>query len=106
MKGIRLVSILLMFGLFVVSIGLTPVVVASGTASASATATGGENCAQADGKGSGGLTVVQVKVNGVALDKSKGDYTVERDGSSQAIVKFTTPLSGGSPGPPRFRLTR
>lgn len=100
MKGLRIVSILLMVGLFVVSFGL-PGVMAGGTATASATATGGENCAETQKtRGTGGLTVVQVRVNGVALDKSKGEYTVDRDGGSQVTVHFTKALSGGAPGPP------
>lgn len=47
--------------------------------------------------GTGGLTVVQVRVNGVALDKSKGEYTVDRDGGSQVTVHFTKSLSAGPP---------
>jgi len=63
----------------------------AGTATTNtATAAGGEDCGEIKATGTGGMTVSQIKVNGVAITSG---YTVVRSGSSQVKISFNPKLN-------------
>jgi hypothetical protein len=77
----------------IVMLALLITAVLAGTATTNeATAAAGDDCARIDAKGTGAMTVSEVRVNGVA--KTTG-FTVVRSGSSQVVIQFNPTLNAG-----------
>lgn len=88
------ISIVLLIGLL--TLVFAPVNVFA-SATASADAKGGEDCGDIEkrsGQNTGALEVIEVKVNGLPLEKGV-DYTVENNKSTRPKIKFVNPLLNG-----------
>ncbi len=87
----KIISISLLLGLLL----FAPINVLAGTASGSAEAKGGEDCAKIskkDRQNTGAMEVNTVTVNGTPLTLGT-DYTVENNNSTRPVIKFKNPLT-------------
>jgi hypothetical protein len=91
----KFINTALLLGLFVFIIGTTNVL--AGTATASATAAGGEDCgkiSQKKNQNTSAMTVGNVIRNGKPMTKGT-DYHIKpgTDGSTRPVIIFTSPLN-------------